>query len=153
MSARALAILSAVLLVGCAQRPTIIPNSDPALRKTSVEFSADAAKRQYPAAESTGKTLGSAQVGYTFNTLEVVNFSDEDWTDVEVWVNKEYVVYVPLIQHLQKDGSGRTKTLNFRMFYNRNGQSFPIDNMKTRIDLVQIYRDGKLYDVPLKLAD
>ena len=32
-------------LVGCAGRPSLIPNSDPALRKTSAQFASDAAKR------------------------------------------------------------------------------------------------------------
>lgn len=150
-------IATAILVTfatGCAQRPTIIPNSDPALRKTSVEFSADAAKRTYPAdATNAGTVIGRAQVGYTMNTLELVNLSDEDWINVEAWVNEEYVVHIPLVQHLQTGGSGRTKTLNFAMLYNRDGKSFPTDNRKVLVEKVEIVRDGKLYAVPLRLAD
>ena len=43
------ALITCGLIMGCEGRSTLIPNSDPALRRTSTEFAADAAKRfPYP---------------------------------------------------------------------------------------------------------
>ncbi|MDW8263615.1 MAG: hypothetical protein RMJ35_13890, partial [Phycisphaerales bacterium] len=85
------------VLVGCAQRPPIFLANDPALRRPSVELAADAVKRfPYKAdAPRGGEAVGRAQVGYWLNVLEIVNLSDEDWNDVEVWVNKAYVAHLP----------------------------------------------------------
>src|SRR5256885_14240904 len=81
-----------LLLIGCAGRTQLIPNSDPALRRTSAQFAADAAKRfPYKAdAPQGGNAKGRCQVGYTLNVLEITNLSEEDWNDVEIWVNRAY---------------------------------------------------------------
>jgi hypothetical protein len=86
-------------------------------------------------------------VGYTLNRLDIVNLSDEDWSDVEVWVNQGYVVHVPLMK------AHELKRLNFQMLYNDNGQYFPVDNSKVLVKSVELYRDGKMYTVPVQLAD
>jgi hypothetical protein len=137
------------LVVGCAGRPQILPNPDKALRKTSAQFAADAAKRfPYKAdAPRGGSIAGRAQVGYMVDVLEVTNFSDQDWTDVEVWVNKKYVVSVPKIE---KNGLRR---FTFQMIFDDAGSSFPTDNNKVRIETVEIFMDGKMYDVTKQLAD
>jgi hypothetical protein len=46
-TALACALLGTV--VGCSGRPSLVPNSDPSLRRSSAHFAADAAKRQYHA--------------------------------------------------------------------------------------------------------
>src|SRR5436305_5154578 len=81
------ALLGVALLGGCAGRTSILPNSDKALRKTSVEFAADAAKRAYPeAAPRGGEAQAQAAVDHGFlNRIEVVNLSDANWTDVDLW--------------------------------------------------------------------
>ena len=138
-------------LMGCEGRTSFFPNSDPALRKVPAEFAADAAKR-FPyklQAPRGGEAVARAQVGYSLNALELVNRSDETWTDCEVWVNGEYVCFIPTVE------PGILKTMPFQTLYNDNGKHFPIDNSKPEglIHKVELYRDGKMYDVTCKLAD
>ena len=142
-------VVVAGAMVGCSGRPTVIPNPDPGLRKSSAEFAADAAKRfPYPAdAEQGGKAVGRAQVGYTMNVLEVVNLSNETWTDVDVWVNRSYVVHVPKME------PNRLKRLGFRMIFNDSGHHFPLKNSRVMVQRVELFQDGKLYELPLQLAD
>jgi hypothetical protein len=136
-------------IIGCAGRPQIFPNSDKSLRKTSAQFAADAANRHpYHADAPRGGTIaGRAQVGYSADLLELVNLSESDWQDVEVWVNKQYVVAVPAIE------KGGLRRFTFQMMFDDSGNSFPTNNNKTRIETVEVFVDGKLHDVTTKLAD
>ena len=46
--------------------------------------------------------------------------------------------------------------LNFQMFYDNNGQHIPVSAIgisKIRVEKVELYHDGKVWDVPVKLAD
>jgi len=43
------ATIALISLSGCVTRPPFLANADPALRKTSAQFSADAANRAYEA--------------------------------------------------------------------------------------------------------
>ena len=146
-----LLIGSAALLGGCAGRAEIFPNSEPALRHTAAEFAADAAKRfPYKAdAPRGGVADARAQVGYTVNKLEIENLGEDDWDDVEVWVNKSYVVYLPKM----KAHPGKVTAIPFQAIYNEDGHSFPTDNRKTLINTVEVYHDGKMYDIKTQLAD
>gem|GEM_PF-1871416 len=135
--------------VGCAGRAELIPNKNPALRKTAAEFAADAAKR-FPyksGAPRGGNAQARAQVGYTLNVVEIVNLSGNDLADVEIWINSTHVVYVPLLKpnQLQK--------IPFQAIYDDNGKSFPTDNSKTLVNKVEIYTGEKMWDVPKQMAD
>jgi len=135
------------LAAGCAGRPSLIPNRDPALHKTSTQFAADAAKR-FPyksEAPQAGEAVARAQVRYAGKYLDVVNLSDQDWNNVEIWVNEQYVVFLP--QMKAKD----FKSLPFEMIYDEQGNYFPTDNMKHLVSKVQAYRDGKMYDIKVAL--
>ncbi|HEX3359097.1 MAG TPA: hypothetical protein VHS31_19105 [Tepidisphaeraceae bacterium] len=136
---------------GCAGRAEIFPNSEKSLRRTAAEFAADSAKRfPYKAdAPRGGEALGRAQVGYTVNKLEIENLGDEDWNNVEVWVNKSYVVWLPTL----KARAGKVTAIPFQAIYNDGGQSFPLDNRTNLINLVEVYHDGKMYEVKTQLAD
>lgn len=136
-------------MVGCSGRPTVIPSNDPALNKLSTELAAEAAKRfPYPAsAEQAGQAVGRAQVGYTMNVMEIVNLSDEPWTDVDVWVNRAYVVHLPVME------PKALKRVPFKAIYNDRGRHFPLRNDKMMINQVELVQDGKIYNVPLQLAD
>ena len=142
---------SVSLFAGCAGRAEIFPNSEKALRRTSAEFAADAAKRfPYKAdAPRGGDAVGRAQVGYSVNKLEIENLGDQDWDDVEIWVDKSYVVWLPQL----KARPGKITAIPFQAIYNQDGHSFPTDNRKTLINSVEVYHDGKMYDVTTKLAD
>lgn len=139
----------AVLIVGCAGRPSLLPNPDKALRKTSAQFAADAAKRHpYKSDAPRGGVIPArAQVGYMLNRLEIVNLSDHDWDDVEVWVNRKYVVYVPKMR------PDELKILPFQMLFDDAGNSFPTDNRQVRVESVEVYVEGKMHEVTTNLAD
>ena len=144
-------VLGAALVGGCTTTPQLLPNSDPSLRKGVGEFAADAAKRQYkPDAPRGGEIAGRAQVGTWSDVLEVANLSDTDWDDVEIWVNKKYVLHVPKVE---KSSSGKLVHATFRMLYDDAGHHFPTDNRKTRIEKVEIFKDGKMYDMKIQTAD
>jgi hypothetical protein len=150
------ALLALMGAGGCAEPGAarlILPNADPALRKPVAEFRADGASRHpfKAAAPAAGRANGASRVDYTFDTLEVANFSPEDWKDVEVWVNRTHVVHVPRIE---KD-AGSATTINFYMLANADGKSFPADNSnpKALVRRVEILREGNLYEVPVSLAD
>jgi len=143
-----LAVIAASL-VGCSGRTELFPNSDITLRKPSTAFASDAAKR-FPyklEAPRAGQAEARAQVGYQLDVLEIVNLSTEEWNDVEVWVNQEYVV------SLKKMEPHVLKRLTFQMLFDQNGLSFPTDNTTIRVNKLEILRDGKMYDVRLQLAD
>ena len=144
-----LAAVCAATLIGCAGRAEIWPNTDKALRRTSAEFAADAAKRfPYKAdAPRGGEINGRAQAGYTLNRINVINLSEETWNNVEIWVNKSYVVFVPSMP------PKKLKNIPFQAIYNADGQNFPLNNMKTLVNTVEIFRDGKMYEMPTQLAD
>jgi hypothetical protein len=132
---------------GCAQRPELVPSNDPSLRKTSTEFAADAAKRfPYKAdAPHAGAVEARAEVGYMLHRIELMNQSPESWDDVEVWINRAYVVHIP---HLDK---GVDRSLPFQMFFDDSGHYFPTSG--TLIKQFELYRDGKFYDIKTQTAD
>ena len=136
-------------VIGCAGRPALIPNPDKNLRKTSAQLAADAAVRHPFKAQAPrgGEAVARAQVGYTLDRLDVVNLSQDEWQDVEVWVNQNYVVHVPKME------PNKLKILNFQMLFDGKGASFPTDNKKVLVSKVEVYKDGKMFDVPVKLGD
>jgi len=142
-------LFCALLMVGCSQRAWWTPPSDPYLRKTFKEFQADAAKRQPYKADAPrgGEAVARAEVGYTLDQISLVNLTKEEWTEVEIWVNKAYVVYLPKME------PGKLKTVNFAMMFNDQGKTFPTDNKKTLVEKVEVYHGGKMWDVPVKLGE
>jgi hypothetical protein len=148
---RATLLLAALAFigVGCMESPTLIPNPDPNLRKTSAQFSADAVKR-HPFKTDAPKgepNFARSEVGYMVNSLDIVNLSDRDWKNAEVWVNEKYVCMVPDMK--QHD----LKRLNFEMLFDDEGNYFPRDNSKTLVKTVNVLLDGKMYDCKVTLAD
>jgi hypothetical protein len=142
-------LLPLTAAAGCAQRPPMLLANDPALRKPSVELAADAVKRfPYKAdAERGGEAVGRAQVGYSLNVIEILNRSDMDWTDVEVWVNKSYVVFLPKIE------TGKLKRIPFLALFNDAGKNFPTNNKEARVQTVEVFHGGKMYELKVQLAD
>ena len=143
--------LVALCLAGCEGRPSLFPNSDPNLRKTSTQFAADAAKRQpYKAdAPRAGDALGSAQYDLTFAHVQILNYSEEDWDDIEIWVNKKYVCFLPKIAK----GKQRVETITFQMLYDSEGNYFWTDNGKNPLQDVEMYRNGKMYTLKTSMAE
>ena len=85
--------------------------------------------------------------------LTVDNRTSQEWKDVEVWVNQKYVVHLPVIPH-QNKGEGY-RHLNFQLLYDNQGNYFPVSivSSKMRVEKVEVCYDGKMYDVPVRLAD
>lgn len=142
-------------ITGCAGRTEWLANKDEALQKTPAEFAADAAKRHPYKADAPrgGQAMARAEIGYVLDQVAITNTSNADWTDVEVWVNGQYVCYLPRME------AKILKTIPFRALYDSNGQYFPTSNGKwfnrepVMVKKVELYRDGKLYDVPVQLAE
>lgn len=129
-----------MLMAGC-QRPTLLPNPDPSLRKTKSQLAADASQRCYREyAPRAYEDKLRAQVAYIMRRLEILNFTEEDWNDVEVWVNQRYVCHLPQMQAHQ------LKVVDFAMLYDANGKTYP-QLRHELIEKVEVYRDGKLYTV------
>lgn len=145
------AVIAMGLLVGCEGRPSLLPNSDPALRRTSTQFAADSAKRHPFKSDvpSGGPAQVNAQYEPTFGTLELLNYGDKDIDDVEIWVNRKFCVWLPKMEK----GKEKVKTINFTMLFDDSGNYFWTDNGKNPIQTVELYYGGKLYSVVLKLAD
>ena len=141
------------LMAGCEGRTAIFPNSDPALRKTPAQFAADAAKRTYPADAPKADAEARAEVTYNTHKLLIANLSQEDWKDVEIWINQKYVVFLPKLSKFNKADGYREIT--FEMFYNNQGEHIPagLFGNKVMVEKVDIVRDGKAYNVPLQLTD
>jgi hypothetical protein len=136
-----------VALGGCS-RP-LMPTFDPDLKKNYMELAADAAKRPYPAeAPRGGEAVARANVDHgLMNQIKIVNLSDQDWSDVDLWVNEQYVI------HLNNWTKGQLRKIGFKQIFNAGGQSFPIDNKGARVEKVEIHKDGKLFEVTVALAD
>ncbi len=153
MTRLCLALIVLIGLAGCVDRPTLT-NSDPALHKLSTQFAADAALRHPYKVDAPigGVAQANAYIDYMFHRVQLANLSDKDWTGVEVWINKDYVVYVPQIR-VGVDG-GKAKTLDFGMFFDGKGAYYSQSaDMTNRITHLDIYLDGKMYSVPMHLAD
>jgi hypothetical protein len=146
-----LGVVACGLLAGCEGRPALMPNSDPAMNRTSTQFAADAARRfPYPQSGPRGKTAaGRAEIDLMLTRLQILNSSDEDWNEVDIWVNQSYVCHVPSIPK----GKQKVETVEFTMLYNMSGHYFTTDGGKTPITLVEMRKDGKLCQIPLVLAD
>ena len=137
-------------LVGCSGRVSLLPNSDKSLRQTPAQFASSAAKRTYQFdLPDGGAARARAQVAYDTDTVQILHDSEEDWTDVEIWVNHKYVVHIPRIEA----GRKRVKSITFRMLYDDQGNPFPSDNRRQMIDSLEMVRDGTKYSIPLVLAD
>ena len=147
MAGACMLCLSFFLLSGCAGRPSLIPNQDKDLRKTSTQFAADAAARHpYKADAPRGpEAAARAEVDYALKTIKLENLSNDEWNDVEVWVNHDYVVFLP---HLPKN---KLEIIFFQSLFNGKGESFPIRNSKVQIEQLEVLMDGKLHDVKVVL--
>ena len=141
-------LLVLFLALGGCSRP-LMPTSDPDLKKNYMQMAADAAKRSYPAdAPRGGEAVAQANIDHgMLNQIKVVNLSDQDWSDVELWVNGQYVV------HLSNWSKGQLRKIGFKQLFDAGGKSFPIDNKAARVERVELHKDGKMFEVTTALAD
>ena len=139
-----LIIAGLLILPGCSSdgQPTLLPNHDTSLRRTSAEFAADAAKRTYETDAPKGDgSIARAEYNLMERQFDVANLSSSDLKNVEFWINQKYVVSVP-------DFAPNTgKALDFELFYDADGHHFKTDHGNNPVRSLQMYHDGKMYDV------
>lgn len=137
-------LLGSMLAVGCTTRPPFMTNADPALRKSSAQFAADAAHRHYEAdAPKGGFANGRAEVDYGIHRITIANSSNEDWDNVELWLNHEYVVFIPKVPA----NAARSESMNFQYIFDQHGNSFPTNSLETPINSVDLFMNGKMYSL------
>ena len=138
--------LALLALAGCTRNATWLPNSDGALNKPAKEFAADAASRfPYPGdAPRGGEFQARAEVGYDANVINLANFSGGPLTDVELWVNRSYVVFLPRVE------VGKTKFIPFKVIYNDQGQHLPESGVY--VEALELKLGGTLYEVPKRVG-
>lgn len=133
---------------GCSNRPGWVPNEDVALRRKENEFVRDSMGRfPFPEATPRGTATARAEVDYMYEWVGVANLSDEPWKDAEVWVNRQYVVHVP------SWNKHDLKRLDFDMLRDERGNPFESNKLKNPVKRVEVHTGGKMYDVPVVLAD
>jgi len=135
-------------LAGCEGSVSLLPNADPALRKPPAVFSADAARREYETkAPEVRQPDFRAQYALIMKEIDLANISNQDRSNVEVWINGKYVVYCPSFE------KKTAKALPFTMFYDQAGHHFDTGGGTNPIKSIQVYCDGKMYDVTAPVAD
>jgi hypothetical protein len=134
------------LTSGCARHQALLPNSDPSLRRSGAEFAADAkARHPYPDdLPHAGEAPARAQIAYMLNRIELVNLDVGDWEDVEIWVNRGYVVHLPAVENR------RLKRISFMSLMDANGQHFPLS--RAFIEQLEVVKDGRRYSVHATVA-
>lgn len=139
--------LATAVLAGCEARPGLLPNKDASLRRPTAVIRADGAQRIYPSEAPRLKGLAArSQIGYMAKTVEVANLSTDEWENVEVWVNGQYVVYLPRIER------GVLKSIPWDALYDREGKHLPKDSRTFVVNTVEVFMGGSLYDVPVTVA-
>ena len=145
-----LGVVACGLMAGCEGRPGLIPNSDASLNKTSTQFAADAARRfPYPGEPRGGTASGRAEIDVMLTRLQILNSSNEDWNDIDIWVNQSYVCHVPTIP----TGKQKVETIQFEMLYNVKGDYFTTEGGKHPVTSVEMRRNGKTYQIPIVMAE
>ena len=143
--------IATLAVAGCQRNAVILPNSDSSLNKPAKVFAEEAAKRfPYLAdLERGGQLPANAEIGYMVDVITIVNYSKADWTNVELWVNKSYVVPLAVLQSNKAEGN-RAKRIPFKVIYNDKGEHFPSSG--ATIDTLELKLNGKMYEVPKQLG-
>jgi hypothetical protein len=140
--------LIGLAIVGCEGTVSLIPDADPQLRKPPAVFAADAAKRHYEAAaHKIPDTDFRAQYALIVHQVDLANISNQDWQNVEIWINGTYVVHIPFFEKKSD------KTLYFSMFYDQSGHHFDTNYGQNPIKKLEVFRDGAMYAVVDHVAD
>ena len=145
----ALSVLCIAAIAGCADQPAIFQSSDPALQKSVSDFRADAATRfPYKAdASRTTEDKVRAKVEYGIKRLDIANFTGANLLDVEVWVNRQYVCHVPVIE------DRGLKHIEFPMLCNILGTTFPKNNGEIRVEKVELLYAGEFHEIRVNAYD
>ena len=146
----ALSALATLALIGCQRNAVLLPNSDASLNKPAKVFAEEAAARfPYPAdLERGGELPARAEIGYMVDVITLVNYSKQDWADVELWVNKQYVLPLAMLES-NTEGT-KAKRIAFKYLYNDRGETFPARG--ATVDTLELKLNGKMYNVPKQIG-
>jgi hypothetical protein len=140
------------LLAGCETTPAVVPQSDPALSKTSAQYAADAVKH-FPFKSNLPQSDEQpvrAMPDYSLDFIDFINLTGRDLVAPEVWINRQYVMTISMLK------SREIKRLNFRMFYDDQGNHFPLNNNLQKggviIRQLEVIDEGKIYEVPVRVG-
>jgi hypothetical protein len=62
-------------------------------------------------------------------------------------VNQKYVIFVPKMPH------GKQVNLPFQMIYDDAGNFIPTTSLRLKLNKLEALMNGKMYDIPVRLAD
>jgi hypothetical protein len=137
----------ALLSVGCKiERATILPSDVPSLNRPASQLASDA-KARFPFPidfERGGETAGRVEVGYSLNSLNLLNYSGQPWTDVDLWINRQYVV------NLSNVPSNKLIAINFKHLFNESGSHFPTNNRLMKVQRVELRQGVRVFDLPVQ---
>lgn len=128
--------LSAVAFIGCG---TDNPSKSSAAPMTDTERAAYAASHAYPTSQPSSDLHLAALVSPDRSTLKIYNFSNKPLGEVDVWVNRTYLVHV---RSLTPNGSVSIRTADL---YNAFGKNF--SSQADPMSSVQVLADGVFYNV------
>ena len=140
------------IFAGCESTPAVVPQSDPALSKTSAQYAADAVKH-FPFKSNlpvSDEQPLRAMPDYSLDFVDLINLAGRDLVNPEIWINREYVMSLSVLK------SREIKRLNFRMFYDDRGDHFPLNNNLQKggviIRQLEMIDQGKIYVVPVRVG-
>lgn len=141
------AMVAGALAVGCASGTNRLnPNPEKSLQKKPQELVEYAAGLEYPADAPRAEVSPIvAEIDYGIDVINLVNLGNEDFQDLDVWVNRQYVVKLASLP------VGRQRGINFHILYDKDGQRAPVKGVW--IQSVELLRDGQMFPARLKIAD
>lgn len=137
----------AMMVGGCASGSnSLLQNPNKDLRKHRKEFVADAATRSYPTtAQSVATSPIRGEVDYQIDVINLVNLSDTEWKDVEVWVNGRYVCSLTTLPAKKQVG------INFGSLFDNQGLAAPQQGVW--VEKVEVLYNGSLRKATMHPAD
>ena len=141
-----ISVISCVaMLGGCASRTENVNPIAEGEKEKPLSFATYAATREYPADAEKATAPVAAEVDYQLDVINLVNLGDTALDGVEVWVNEHYVVLLGSLPVKRQRG------VNFGVLFDKAGQRSP--SRGTWVNKVELYYDGKLHPLTVRLAD
>lgn len=132
----ALVILAAGSMVGCSA--SISPMGSAGSDQPEAQLAAYAASTKYPDAKASDDMKLSAMVNRDKKTIQIINYTDQTLTNVNVWINQTYLYRVNSIP------ANGLQTLSTNDFYDGTGRS--LGAQASPITKVQVQTGDNIYN-------